>query len=260
METKEAPKRKYKKHKQGFKIAVDHKLNTRFIDENNLSPLYVEVRVKGQRTFLKSRFQCHLLNHKWEEVASNIIVKQCFEYEKKEIVSSILSNEKLFSEEFSLSEWYGNYSRRKGQSRFDKIYAEYSKDQLLKFIQSDNSNNIDKNRLKKRIDEYTSNWAAVDDVELLYAAGHLNLKDVAELLDIINSFQSISNDFKAHGLDLFDKCEGYFSIYSSLVEHDIDSGFFDEAVSFYRASVLETQSFLEKAQKIKKMTKIINAK
>jgi hypothetical protein len=60
MEQKET--RVYKKHKEGFKIAVDYKVNTSlkpYIGDDSeieMYPLYIEVRMKGQKSYFKSSY------------------------------------------------------------------------------------------------------------------------------------------------------------------------------------------------------------
>lgn len=94
METPETPKRKYKKHKEGFKIAVEYKLNTKlksmhYFDGRELYPVYVEVRARRKRTFFPSVHSFYINPEEFEAFQNNSIVKSLIESEIKQITSIV---------------------------------------------------------------------------------------------------------------------------------------------------------------------------
>lgn len=85
---------KYKKHKEGFKIAVEYKLNSKLkgletLDNHNLYPVYVEVRAKRKRTYFPSFFLSYVASEDFERFKSDELVKAMFAFESDLIVNFV---------------------------------------------------------------------------------------------------------------------------------------------------------------------------
>lgn len=138
METNEKKKQKYKKHKEGFKIAVDYKVNDSLksyqdIYGSNLYPLYVEVRAKGQRSYFKSCYNFYInpldldafVNH---ELINTILLK-----EKEFITSHLDSYYEYMKDRFSIKDWLGAYRMEESRASFDQSFMNYCRKILLGF-------------------------------------------------------------------------------------------------------------------------------
>jgi len=81
MEPKSTIRGKYKKHKEGFKIAIEYKLNTRLKAINDvdntipLYPLYIEVRAFRQMSFIKSFYNFYLNPSNFEAFLENDLAR-----------------------------------------------------------------------------------------------------------------------------------------------------------------------------------------
>jgi hypothetical protein len=96
MENSENVKRKYKKHKEGFKIAIEYKLNTKLKGQNfnrqfPLYPLYVEVRAKGKRNYFPSIGNFSVNPSEFEAFKNNEFVRNLLAKESEDIMNCIES-------------------------------------------------------------------------------------------------------------------------------------------------------------------------
>ena len=114
MENQELPKRKYKKHKDGFKVTINHKLNTSVKNFHSESerpcPLYVEVRVHRQRSFFPSRFDFHVYPKDFDGFLKNEFVQNFLLQESLEIESHI-EKQANSKDTFDITEWLSDYKK-----------------------------------------------------------------------------------------------------------------------------------------------------
>lgn len=124
MEKQEVQKRKYKKHKEDYKITIIHKLNTTlkfhtYGDDHSthydtlesvnsdikLYPFYIEIRVKRQRAFFKSSITAFASIDKFEALLQNPILNSLCENERAAIEMDLKHYIAIKNDEFIISEW-----------------------------------------------------------------------------------------------------------------------------------------------------------
>jgi hypothetical protein len=139
MENQEAPKRTYKKHKEGFKITVNHKLNivqNTIINYKDLGfipsyPLYVEIRVHRQRTFFRSSHNFNVNPHDFDQFLKDIFVQKLILEESNDIKNHIL-NYPISKDYFDIKEWLYDYQQSKNRKLVENNLIDY----CHKFIDS----------------------------------------------------------------------------------------------------------------------------
>lgn len=113
MEKKEAPARKYKKHKEGFKIAVEHKLNSNLkgtvYGKTGHFPVYIEVRAKRQTTFFPSEFISITTLEGWDNLDKWDYVKAIMKIEANIITHHMENYIKAHENDFKIKEWLNSY-------------------------------------------------------------------------------------------------------------------------------------------------------
>ncbi|SEJ71157.1 hypothetical protein SAMN04487995_6040 [Dyadobacter koreensis] len=129
MENQETPKRKYKKHKDGFKVTINHKLNTSvksFIPGSERPcPLYVEVRVHRQRSFFPSQFDFHVYQNDFDSFLKNEFVQKFLIEESLEIGRHIEQQAKS-KDTFDITEWLSDYKKTSKAELFNFFLFDYS--------------------------------------------------------------------------------------------------------------------------------------
>jgi len=125
METKAKIRGKYKKHTEGFKIAVDYKLNTRLQGIRDvegadlLYPVYVEVRARRQSSYFRSFYNFYVSPAKFDAFLRTDIVQSLLSNESDQIKSDLEAFDNL-SEEFIIKDWLNNF-RKHESSRLINI-------------------------------------------------------------------------------------------------------------------------------------------
>lgn len=128
-----APQRKprtvtkpYQKHKTDYKIAVEHKLKKLKIERMGGSySLYIEIRVKGQITVAKSRFNFIATDEECCDLAmKHPLFIKCLEYETIMITESIKKTVEQEKGKFLITEWLSLYRLSEGL-RLSKIIVKY---------------------------------------------------------------------------------------------------------------------------------------
>ncbi|HEV7348412.1 hypothetical protein [Telluribacter sp.] len=111
MEAKEAPKRKYKKHKTDIKITVKHYFNDRIkmLDEYDKEkhPLYLKIIMQQKTTYYKSKLE--IFGNPGEMYLTEQLYGKALEEEKEGIIELINESTPATNPSFSLSEimfWY----------------------------------------------------------------------------------------------------------------------------------------------------------
>jgi hypothetical protein len=98
MEAKSTVRGKYKKHKEGFKIAVEYKLNTKlkgqsdeFDNHTLLYPVYIEVRAHRQMSFIRSFYAFYASPSNFKTFMTNDLVQSLVLQESEGIKSHMES-------------------------------------------------------------------------------------------------------------------------------------------------------------------------
>jgi|GEM_PF-4734822 len=136
METDEKAKKKYQKHKEGFKIAVDYKVNNSLksyqdIHGSNLYPLYVEVRAKGQRSYFKSSYNFYINPSDLDVLTSNESINKILTREKELITEHLDRYYEVKRDKFSIKDWLGSYRQEESRVSFDYTFMTYCRKILL---------------------------------------------------------------------------------------------------------------------------------
>lgn len=140
-------RKKYLKHKPGFKIAVEHKLNCRLkadsfpydLDEEYDSnhPLYVEIRAKKQRTYVKSIYPFFIEPDLFKMFTQDSCVQALLQIEVKLISDHLRNYIDTKGEDFKIGQWHDEFKesfwRRRLLSR--KAY-EFTKARFTEFVES----------------------------------------------------------------------------------------------------------------------------
>lgn len=193
METTTTPKRKYQKHKEGFKIAVVYKLNTKLkpivaIEGDNTYPLYVEVRAKNQYSFYKSRLKAFINPNGLEEFLDNSIVQKMLSLEKDDITESIRRS--VESGNFNMSDWYKSYREDIDN---ESLMTAYYKMNLSKVSEA-----LQKHGVREEVTisfletyYYELRQGTIIMPALINLLNDLNIKGIAPLIEINESFESL---------------------------------------------------------------------
>jgi len=115
METNQQPKRKYKKHIDGFKVAVEYKLNTKLkgleaIDGQNLYPVYIEVRVKRKRHYFPSYHMFYVLPEEFDEFKACELVRVLFE-DESDLIKRFVREHYNDPANENNHKWYNSYKQ-----------------------------------------------------------------------------------------------------------------------------------------------------
>lgn len=113
MEPTQKGRGKYKKHREGFKVAVEYKLNAKLkgletFDGQNLYPVYVEVRAKRKRHYFPSFYSFYVLPEEFDQFKANELVKTLFINESESIISFVTEHYNDPANE-NESNWYQSY-------------------------------------------------------------------------------------------------------------------------------------------------------
>lgn len=228
------PKRTYQKHKTGYKIAVEYKLNKKLKpeifqheeEEVNLYPLYIEVRAKGKVTFFRSRLQIKFSDKKFEEFLNSSAGNLFINEEKSRIIKSV-SNFFLQNQAYSLSEWFETYSYEIYSNTISNYTNKILAKQITKLVEQEATNEYDKmlyTFLNEQLQLDYQNYSNV--IELFAFLGLVKIKNLITIIklknSIIDSFMLLSLDFSVFGNIL------YF-----ITIQDINSGFCEKMINNY---------------------------
>lgn len=247
METQEAPKRKYQKHKKGFKISVEHKLYVKG-REAEYEPLYIEIRAKNQNTLVRSRFHCCINPKDFDKLFKNGIISECLELEKSLIISSINQEVEQMGQEFSMKEWYRKYSNSLDRKYLADVYIDYVR---RLFVKAAYEKEVDEALVLRAIDDSDDEWEVVTFMRLLCAFGFKEFEEPLELRNRIADFQNYSVSFAIHQ-QVFTGV-GYFSITDSIVGSDLTNGLFAKILMYHADSEENNSKFLHNALAIEEM-------
>lgn len=123
MENQEQPKRRHKKHKEDFKITISYKPNTSLkgytYDDNHgkiegisLAPLYVEIRVKRQRSYFRSSVWSSVDPSDFDNFMENPVVKCLVEQERKSILVDLKEYIAKNEDEFLINNWLAAFRQK----------------------------------------------------------------------------------------------------------------------------------------------------
>ena len=223
----EAQKRKYKKHKQGFKITIGYYLRKENSNINKLLkleqpvsskhfPLYIKVFFLGNSVKLRSRLELSLTENEFEAIATNPKIQEFMEREQNSIERSIELLKPDTIDNFSISQWTNYYSNG-CQSIYECIsivIMQKLRDKLL------NKYNVSNHPKPLRIGTQTLD-------QLMFLAA-LNIPQAQELcnqysplfkLPELNQILKSEFDLK-HDLSFWDWKLGYFQMYFSKLKID----------------------------------------
>jgi hypothetical protein len=193
METTTTPKRTYQKHKEGFKIAVEHKLNTKLkptINDDGQStyPLYIDVRAKGQRTDIRSRLDVNIRPELLNEFLDNSIVKKLIMIEREDITESLKQSVELGS--FTMSSWYKSYRNDINNSFLSRAYYEVILSKLSEILKKRGVRQGAINQLLNP--EYFDDEKNIFKAEFfLMLLKDLGIEEINSLIELDKSFRSL---------------------------------------------------------------------
>ncbi len=256
MEVTEVPKRKYRKHKKGFKIAVEHKLYVKG-KEAEYEPLYIEIRAKNQNTLIKSRFNCCINPIDFDKLFENEIIAECLLIEKNSIIESVKREVYEYGIDFSMKDWYKKYAKSSDRKYLADIYYEYVK---VLFLEAAHEKSVDEllviHAMGQNEGEFSNN--IITSMRLLNAFGVQNFKDPIELVNKIFEFQRPAVSFDIHQ-QIF-RGIGYFHITESIVNSDLNNGLFSKICKQYIDNQEDNFKFKKNAAAIERMLIKINEK
>lgn len=193
METTTPQRRIYQKHKEGFKIAVEYKLNTKLKPSLNVNghssyPLYIEVRAKGQRTDIKSRLNVDIVPELLNEFLDNTVVKKLISIERDDIIESLKESEKLG--DFTMSSWYKSYRNDINNSFLSRAYYEVILRKLSEILKIRGVRQGALNQLLNP--EYFDDEKNIFKAEFfLMLLQDLGIKEINPLIELDKSFRSL---------------------------------------------------------------------
>ena len=216
----------YQKHKEGYKIAVEHKM--RYIKTTSNHALYVEVRAKGQTMTFRSRFNMAATDEAYIQKAfNNPFVIECFGYEKERITKSLTEHIKRGDNDFSLSVWLNSYRNWGENQEISSILSQHLSDDFSAYFETKNVI-FDSFTISNGFYESDMNRMVIL-ASILFQLGH---KDIENLL---NKAKSFAGTFSYGGLSLREKSApddvyGFWvlNFHESVYVEDIFTGFLKE--------------------------------
>jgi hypothetical protein len=111
MENQDTQKKQYKKHKEGFKIAIDYKANTslKSYSDTGMYPLYIEVRTKGQKSYFKSYYNFFVSPTDLQLFLNNPFVAGLLAKEANLIREHLENHIRNSLDKISLTNWIKDY-------------------------------------------------------------------------------------------------------------------------------------------------------
>jgi hypothetical protein len=217
METSDKPKRKYKKHKEGFKIAVDYKLNTKLkskfqFDGLNLYPVYVEVRAKGKRTYFPSVHPFYVSLEEFDQFLKNPIVCAIIDSERKRIQQVVLWADaipmafKTHNPEAFYDNWLDMYQIWDRQANIDILLRDAVYAKLVKTFESNDKHLTDFSLANHRINYTKSTIDFLTSMIAIYS----NL-DIQNSISALRAYQRVAEFIKLYSRQwLLPDTHGFF--------------------------------------------------
>lgn len=196
----------YKKHKEGFKIAVDFKLNTTQKPQyswehetDGLFPLYIEVRAKRQRAYFRSQHPFSVAPDKFEHFKQNPIIASLLAQESK-LVSEHLANYVAQIEgELNINDWYGSYRFLNKKRTFPEILVGFITSEFRSLVSRGKIDQVDLFNVVQEPMEIRAVFA------LASILTKLGIEGFEEILSAINHYNAVKDFLYRHSHEWFDE-------------------------------------------------------
>jgi hypothetical protein len=239
METNEKLKRKYKKHKDGFKISVRYNLNTRlkgttFSPGVELYPVYIEVRAKRQKSDFRSFYSFYVSPDQFEVFLNSDIAKKLFAIETERIIKTIEDYDKI-TNDFVIKNWFSEYQLFKS----DEIISEKLRRRIFSKLEANYFGNDEgleslKNVLVSKIDFAQPTIDFLIPIKLATKSPILE-----EVIESLRTFLRIKEVLRQYSKEwLYPEISGIFYLENSMDTHTL---FFNHNIR-ERIEVIGSQS------------------